>query len=257
MHKVKFVKIYTVNPYLLLNNLEYNQKIYTIKLTTIYYLLILIIMKAFYIIFLFIFLTSCGANTATQVINETTDTPVNVEQDVPTETEEVSDSEPDPEVEAPSEEPPVIPTSVEWEVEAPSEEPPVVEANVEWKIEAPSEEPPVIPAVDDTTSDIDDAVEQIETQDESADSSETSLIELSTSYTNPAMEAVMNIAIEVDSDNIIESISITSPNYKWMPKFNDGVQGLVGKSLEEASEFYVSGSSLASPAFQKALKKAL
>ena len=83
------------------------------------------------------------------------------------------------------------------------------------------------------------------------------MIELSTTYTNPAMEAVMNIALEVDENNTVTSIEVTSPNYQGMPQFNAGAQWVIGLSLEEASEFYVSGSSLASPAFQKALKSAL
>jgi len=83
------------------------------------------------------------------------------------------------------------------------------------------------------------------------------MLELSTTYTNPAMEAIMNISLEVNDDNIIQSIEVTSPNYQGMVSFNSAVQEVIGKSVSEASEFYVSGSSLASPAFQKALKDTL
>ena len=69
------------------------------------------------------------------------------------------------------------------------------------------------------------------------------------------MEVQMNIEYELDSDDKISSISVTSPNYKGMPQFNSGVQAVVGMSVQEASEYYVSGSSLTTPAFQAALKK--
>lgn len=220
-------------------------------------------MKTFYIIFLFVFLASCGANTATQVINETNNIPTteeviaNIEQDVPTETEEVSDSEPDPEptdITPPSEQPPVIPEDIKSEIEAPSEQPPVIPTEVEGEAwEAPSEQPPVI---EETTDDIDAALEEID-DNTSDESTAKDLIEISTTYTNPATEAIMNIALEVDDNNTITSIEVTSPNYKGMRQFNSAAQAVVGKSLQEASEFYVSGSSLASPAFQKAIKSKL
>ncbi len=211
-------------------------------------------MKIFYTLFLLVFLASCGANTATQVINETTDAPTaNVEQDVPTETEEVSDSEPDAEPDAPAE------SDSSDNQDAPEED-----GGADAPLENSDEDAP-----SEVSNEIDAELETIENNESEAEPAEPAsdsesdevssgeMIELSTTYTNPAMEAVMNIALEVNDDNIIQSIEVTSPNYQGMVSFNWAVQDVVGKSLEEASEFYVSGSSLASPAFQKALKKAL
>ena len=197
-------------------------------------------MKIFYTLFLLVFLASCGANTATQVINETTDVPVaNIEQDVPSETEEISDIEPDAEPDAPQE---------ESEADAPAED---------WGQDAPSEVSNEIDAELETMEKAEETPAEAISEEESDEVSSTEMIELSTTYTNPAMEAVMNIEMSVDDSNIIQSISVTSPNYQGMVSFNWAVQEVVGMSVSEASEFYVSGSSLASPAFQKALKKAL
>lgn len=80
------------------------------------------------------------------------------------------------------------------------------------------------------------------------------VIELSTTYNNPKIEVIMDIDMSVNENDIIESISVTSPNYGGMPEFNSGIQAVVGMSVSEASEYYVSGSSLTTPAFQKALK---
>ncbi len=212
-------------------------------------------MKIFYTLFLLVFLASCGANTATQVINEATDAPVaNVEQDTPTETEEILDIEPDAEPDAPveSENPDDADAPEEtWGTDAPAED---------GDQDAPSEVADQIDAELETMEKEEvESTESLEpvSEQQSDEVSSGEMIEISTTYTNPAMEAIMNIAIEVNDENIIESIAITSPNYKWMPQFNTWVQGLVGKSLEEASEFYVSGSSLASPAFQAAIKGSL
>ena len=223
-------------------------------------------MKAFYIIFLFVFLTSCGANTATQVIKETTETPVaNIEQDVPSEAQEVEETEPTPEPDA---EPDAPAESYGWDnVDAPAES---------WGADAPAEDGDQ-DAPSEVSSEIDAELENMEkeesaplqdtepgvesepVEEEAADevSTESSLIELSTTYNNPKMEVVMNIALEVNDENIIESISVTSPNYRGMPEFNSGVQSVVWMSISEASEYYVSGSSLTTPAYQSALKKAL
>ena len=225
-------------------------------------------MKAFHVLFLLVFLTSCGANTATQVINEATDTPVaNVEQDVPTETEEVSDSEPDAEPDAPVEsedtdeiDAPLEDSDADAPAEdggqdAPAETANAIDAELE-AIEAEEVEVQEAEVVEETAPEAPQAAEPI-TEEVSDEVSSGQMIELSTTYTNPAMEAVMNITLEVDDNNAITSVEVTSPNYQGMPQFNAGVQWVIGLSLEEASEFYVSGSSLASPAFQKALKSAL
>jgi hypothetical protein len=42
-----------------------------------------------------------------------------------------------------------------------------------------------------------------------------------------------------------------------MGKYNTDVQAVIGMSVEQASEYYISGSSLFTPAFQKAMKSSL
>lgn len=148
-----------------------------------------------------------------------------------------------------------------------------------------------IPAIETTIDDIDTAIESIElseeetipeteeqdtptttiqteeTQEVSVETEEPQeeevveetvpsekLIELSTKYNNPKIEVLMDIDMTVDNNDIIQSISVTSPNYQGMPEFNSGIQAVVGMSVDEASEYYVSGSSLTTPAFQAALK---
>ena len=220
-------------------------------------------MKIFYTLFLLVFLASCGANTATQVINETTDAPTaNIEQDVPAETEEVSDSEPDAEPDAPVEsensddtDAPVEDSDADAPAEDGGQDAPAETANaIDAELEAIETEETEM--ADEPVPESTETAEPI-TEQESDEVSSGEMIELSTTYTNPAMEAVMNISLEVDGNNTVTSIEVTSPNYQGMPQFNAGAQWVVGLSLEEASEFYVSGSSLASPAFQKALKSAL
>lgn len=131
---------------------------------------------------------------------------------------------------------------------------------------------PIPPAVETTTQEIDAATEAMDDIQESSEQvseeeivvaptpvaeeevQADTLIELSTTYNNPKIEVVMDIDMTVDENDIIQSISVTSPNYSGMPEFNSGIQAVVGMSVEEASEYYVSGSSLTTPAFQEALK---
>lgn len=208
-------------------------------------------MKVFYIIFLFVFLTSCGANTATQVINQTAETPVaNIEQDVPSEVQEVEETEPTPEPDTEPDAPAesddsnnVDAPEESWGADAPSE----VSSEIDAELETMEKEESA--PVQDTESEV---IEPI-IEEESNEVSSSELIELSTTYNNPKMEVVMNIAIDVN-DDVIESISVTSPNYRGMPEFNTGVQAVVGMTVAQASEYFVSGSSLTTPAFHAALK---
>jgi len=123
----------------------------------------------------------------------------------------------------------------------------VVEQTAEEIEEAISELPDDVMKFVQENSDRIDAEEMVKYEDK--------VVELSTTYTNPATEVIMNIEYTLDSDDTIASISVTSPNYKGMPWFNDAVQAVVGMSVADASQYSVSGSSLATPAFQNALKQ--
>jgi hypothetical protein len=65
----------------------------------------------------------------------------------------------------------------------------------------------------------------------------------------------MSVAYELDSDGNIASIDVSATTYD-LSQFNQGAQAVVGMTLEQASEYVVSGSSLTGPAFRAALKSA-
>ena len=67
---------------------------------------------------------------------------------------------------------------------------------------------------------IEDEVVEEEATEEQAEE----VVELSTTYNNPKMEVIMDIEYNVDSEGKITEISLTSPNYDDMPKWNDRVQ---------------------------------
>lgn len=82
---------------------------------------------------------------------------------------------------------------------------------------------------------------------------------ISYSYVNPAQEVNMDIAYNVDTENKISMIEVTSNNYDWLWDFNTSVKEVViGLTLEQASEMeLISGSSLTSAAFKEAIKSQL
>jgi len=183
-------------------------------------------MKAFYVLLLLVFLASCSAKDITPAEQTSSD--------IDTAVEEIADE-----------------LDVLIQEESPSED-------AQESAEEPSDHSH---DGDDHDHDHDDIWEEVQVSDPQEEISEPEqafvqpkVVELSTTYNNPAMEVQMNIEYELDSDDKITSISVTSPNYKGMPQFNSGVQAVVGMSVQEASEYYVSGSSLTTPAFQAALK---
>jgi len=194
-------------------------------------------MKAFYAILLLVFLASCG----TPVVPQEPVDPVNPEEQLQ---QEVS-AEIDAEAEKIIEELIKI-----WEESEDSENEEEKDSSDEWQdsyqeIQEVEESKQDVPA--EATQPIEDTA--------STDAAVTSKVtQLTASYTNPAGNVDMNISYSTDSDWNITEISVTSPNYKWMVGFNKNVQAVIGMSVDEASEYYVSGSSLTTPAFQKALK---
>ena len=95
--------------------------------------------------------------------------------------------------------------------------------------------------VDENSEDPVDPVEvEQELEEVSQAFAEPKVVELATTYNNPSMEVVMNIEYELSADETISSISVTSPNYRGMPKFNDSIQNVIGMSVDDAAEYYVS-----------------
>lgn len=181
-------------------------------------------MKAFYVLLALIFLTSCGAEVASdpielsnEVVEQTVEEIDEAISELPVEVTDIIEED-------------TSDNRVEEEISKPEED--VIQPEVEWKDE-----------------------ETIVVDEQAAVSPK--VVELSAKYNNPAMEVVMNIEYTLDSENNISDISVTSPNYKGMPEFNAWAQGVLGMTVGEASEYYVSGSSLTTPAFQKALKNSM
>lgn len=191
-------------------------------------------MRIFYVIFLLVFLASCGSETTTQTPTQTSQTDIAVEQ-TQVDIDQASNNLPEEDILDPAEEAARIEAETAVNL---SQETDQVEAQTEIET---SEE--IAPESSQESS--------VETPEVSAS---TKLIELSTTYNNPKIEVIMDIDIEVSENDIIESISVTSPNYGGMPEFNTKIQEVVGLTLDEAAEYNVSGSSLTTPAFQAALK---
>ena len=177
-------------------------------------------MKAFYTLIALMFLASCGAEAPAKDIVATPDVVQETVADIDQATEALPDTQE------------VVDDLIEEVNSVPLTEEDTIEEVIPEEIE-----------------------EAWETEDRATEEqAATKVVELSTTYNNPKMEVVMNIEYSVDSDDKISEISVTSPNYGGMPEFNTWAQGVIGMTVEEASEYVVAGSSLTTPAFQAALK---
>ncbi len=191
-------------------------------------------MKAFYALLLLVFLASCG----TPVTPDAPKEPV-----VPSEPQEEVQEDVPAEIDAEAEK--IIEELIKiWEESSEGDS---------TEQEAPVEAQEPVGSSSETVE-----PEQVEIQEEEVQEPNTAVeskvVELATSYTNPAGNVDMNISYSLDDSGKISEISVTSPNYKWMVWFNKNAQAVIGMTVEQASEYYVSGSSLTTPAFQKALK---
>lgn len=145
-------------------------------------------MKAFYALFLLVFLASCGSDVAETVVTPSEST-----------AEETS-------------------AEIDWEI-----------------MEIP---------------------EEVMMEDTAMVESESKVEVLDAAYTNPKWPVDMEIEYALDANGTIESIDVSATTYD-VSGFNSAVQDVVGMTLEEASDTYVSGSSLTSAAFNSALKWAM
>lgn len=204
-------------------------------------------MKAFYILVLLVFLASCGTPTAPndpvspeapvsdsseveeEVSAELDEEEKKIIEDLISVGDETEDSESETEVMEKVEESDDISETMEKEETSREQQ------EVEASEEEPTQETPVV--------------------EEQAAAPK--VVQLATTYNNPKWEVDMNISYTLGSDGKISQISVTSPNYSGMTQVNSKVQAVIGMSVKEASDFYISGSSLATPAFQKALKWSL
>jgi len=102
-------------------------------------------------------------------------------------------------------------------------------------------------------SEMDAMDSQEESDEQAAVSSE--IVTLDAWYTNPKGPVDMQVSYALNSAGTIETISVSATTYD-VSGFNSQIQSVVGMSLEEASDTYISGSSLTSAAFNNALKDA-
>lgn len=87
-------------------------------------------------------------------------------------------------------------------------------------------------------------------------SAENEVQTLDVSYKDPAGTTQMKIEYALNADNTIESIHVihVAGTDGFIKGFEVEAQKLVGKTLSDAENFYVAGSSLTSEAFSTAIK---
>ena len=107
----------------------------------------------------------------------------------------------------------------------------------------------------ETVSELTDAMSDLDNMEK--DESKVQLIKYS--YANPAQEVNMDIQYNLDTENKISMIEITSDNYEGVSNFNSAAKDVViWLTLEQASEVgLISGASLTTAAFKEAIKTQL
>lgn len=174
-------------------------------------------MKAFYAIFLLVFLASCGSDTVQTTVAPSDNLPA---EEVTQEIENAIDD---------------LPEELEDELDEQEEE--STQEESAWS--------------DDLQE---DTVEEEQAEDDEVSESKVEILDAA--YTNPKWPVDMEIAYTLDADGKIQTISASATTYD-VAKFNDGIQSVIWLTLEEASDTYVTGSSLTSAAFNNAIKGAL
>ena len=139
----------------------------------------------------------------------------------------------------------------------------VVEESVEVlpTVEAPVIEMPQVDRINDALDELpQEIIEEIEAEDAVEENDEVSeevmeakVVKLEAPYTNPKGPVDMVIEYSLDSEGKVETIDVSATTYD-LSKFNISIQAVVGMSIEEASEYYVSGSSLTTASYQAALQ---
>ena len=100
-----------------------------------------------------------------------------------------------------------------------------------------------------TVDDIDSEISNLE-----ADETESKIVKIDATYTNPKLDVDMVVSYSLSEDNTIETIGISATNWD-LSEYDTAAQVVIGKTLEEASETNITWSSLTNAAFKKALKK--
>ena len=106
-----------------------------------------------------------------------------------------------------------------------------------------------------TNNDIENEISNIDLNsvEQADDKMDNKVTKLDATYTNPQTTVDMVLDYSLDDENKIETINVSATTYD-VSEFNTKLQSVVWKTLEEASEVYISGSSLATEAFHNAIK---
>jgi hypothetical protein len=82
---------------------------------------------------------------------------------------------------------------------------------------------------------------------------ENKVVKLDAKYTNPETDVDMTIEYSIDDEGKISTINVSATTYD-LTGYNNAVQVVIGKTIEEAKDISIAGSSLSSAAFKNALK---
>lgn len=111
-----------------------------------------------------------------------------------------------------------------------------------------------LPSEDDFFDDMDDEIDWMwdTDSDDTSMNFENEVVEFDSAYRNPAGPVDMVVSLQLNGDQI-ESISANATTWdvSW---FDSALQSLVGGNLQDAETFYAAWSSIASEAFNEAVK---
>ncbi len=96
-------------------------------------------------------------------------------------------------------------------------------------------------------------IESVEDEDEVAQEAEAKVTKVQALYNNSRQDVVLDIEYTLDSDGKIGSIEITDTNGYDVSRNLWDLNVLVGKSIDEVEDTYISGGSLTVPAIKKAI----
>ena len=109
-----------------------------------------------------------------------------------------------------------------------------------------------IPAEDEFMEDMEDEINDMDDMGDTSMNFENEVVEVDAGYNHPGGRTNMTVTMEIN-DWIIQSIEASAPE-NLRRSFNDALQELVGSPVSDAENFYAAWSSIASEAFNEAVK---
>ncbi|MCH8518822.1 hypothetical protein LAT59_03625 [Candidatus Gracilibacteria bacterium] len=99
---------------------------------------------------------------------------------------------------------------------------------------------------------LDSISDELDGMDNNETSMNNEVIEFDSAYRNPAGDVDMIVKMEVNN-GVIEAIEANATTWD-VSDFSTALQSLIGSPVEEGETFYAAGSSIASEAFNNAIK---